>query len=300
MSEAEGLLLIKKPSDVTSFSALHPIKKSLGIKKVGHTGTLDKFASGLLVVLTGRFTSFCELFTKCDKRYEAVMRLGEQTETLDPEGETLFRSEYRPTLQELEEAIQAEYLGSISQIPPLYSAIHIDGKRASKRARDGQEVEMPSRSVTIHSFDILEYEYPFCRFSVRCSSGTYIRSLARDLARSCGAVGSLHTLERTHVGKFSLEESISAEALSANSLHREYRELLSLFPSITPLQIDPSVQKELSVGRLPKESLGDVLAGISTQYVTLFNERGDLFALLEEREGLYQFRKNFSPPLISS
>ncbi|MDR0552437.1 MAG: tRNA pseudouridine(55) synthase TruB [Spirochaetaceae bacterium] len=229
-------LLYDKPEGVTSFEALYPIKRALGSGKVGHTGTLDKFASGLLVVLEGRALKLARFFSGCSKRYIAAVRFGQETETLDPEGRVIAQAP-PPTPAALEAALPA-FRGQIMQTPPLYSAVHIDGKRAHKLARkraasggapdgtdcafaatgaDGADLEarITARPVTIHSLDLLSYspepqtDFYSAVISVHCTSGTYIRSLARDIARACGSRASLSALRRLSVGGFSVDAAYS-------------------------------------------------------------------------------------------
>ncbi|GHT68697.1 hypothetical protein FACS1894110_16860 [Spirochaetia bacterium] len=202
VSEKSGLLLLNKKSGLTSFDSLNAVKKALGTGKVGHTGTLDKFASGLLVVLAGRAVKLTPWFSLCTKEYEGTIRFGAETDTLDPEGEIVAEGPV-PSREALEKALPL-FQGDILQTPPLYSAIHVDGKRASERARSGESLEMKKRPVTIHALELLSWEPPLARVRVRCSSGTYIRSLARDIALAAGSRAHLVALKRTQVAGFRL------------------------------------------------------------------------------------------------
>ena len=195
-----ALILFDKPPGITSFDALHSIKKSLGTGKVGHTGTLDKFARGLMLVLTGRALKLSPWFTGCDKRYNATIFFGAETDTLDPEGVVVANAEL-PSLNEFEKALP-RFTGVIRQVPPQYSAIHINGKRASALARGGEAPEMKERQVQIYEIKLLEWSMPYARIHVHCSSGTYIRSLARDLALAAGSRAHLSALERTQIAGF--------------------------------------------------------------------------------------------------
>jgi tRNA pseudouridine55 synthase len=201
-----GLILLNKVPGVTSFQALNTIKRALGTGKVGHTGTLDKFARGLLVVLAGNALKLAPLFSGCDKKYTAQVCFGAETDTLDPEGKITAQSPL-PSRKAVEEAIPF-FTGKILQTPPEYSAIHINGKRASDLARQGTMPEMKKRPVTIYSLELVSWQPPFAVFFVHCSSGTYIRSLARDLAVAAGSRGYLTALERTAVAGFSLNDAV--------------------------------------------------------------------------------------------
>jgi tRNA pseudouridine55 synthase len=204
-SEKNGLLLLRKKGGVTSFEALYPVKRALGAGKVGHTGTLDKFAEGLLPVLTGRAVKLTPWFSGCDKTYEGLIRFGVETDTLDPEG--LPVAEAAPPSREALEGAIPGFRGNLLQTPPVYSALHVDGQRASRLARSGVEPVLPKRPVSIYELDLLSYEPPLARIRVRCSKGTYIRSLARDLALAVLSRGHLAALNRTGIGGFDLSQS---------------------------------------------------------------------------------------------
>ncbi|MDR2029779.1 MAG: tRNA pseudouridine(55) synthase TruB, partial [Treponema sp.] len=202
-AEKTGLLLLNKSPGLTSFESLYLVKKALATPKVGHTGTLDKFASGLLLVLVGRALKLCPWFSGCDKRYEAVIRFGVETDTLDPEGSPVARGE-APSPAALEAAM-ALFRGELLQTPPAYSAVHVGGERAYKLARSGRAVEMRQRPVTIYGLELSSYDPPLASIRVHCSAGTYIRSLARDIALAAGSRGHLSALNRTQVAGFKLE-----------------------------------------------------------------------------------------------
>jgi tRNA pseudouridine55 synthase len=185
---------------------LRNVKRDLGTGKVGHTGTLDKFAEGLLLVLIGRALKLSRWFTHCDKQYEGVVCFGSETDTLDPEGEVIANAPL-PSREAVEQAF-SHFTGEILQAPPAYSAIHIDGERASALARQGKAPEMQRRPITIFRLELRSWEPPYAKIFVHCSSGTYIRSLARDIALAVGSRAHLSTLVRTRVAGFRLEEAI--------------------------------------------------------------------------------------------
>jgi tRNA pseudouridine55 synthase len=198
-----GLILLNKKPGVTSFEALGEVKRALGTGKVGHTGTLDKFAQGLLVVLTGRALRLTPYFSHCDKQYKGRIRFGAETDTLDPEGNVIAEAE-PPSREKVEQAIKT-FKGEIMQKPPVFSAIHINGQRASKLARSGELPEMKERAVTIYNLELVEWQPPFADIFVHCSSGTYIRSLARDIALAANSRAHLSSLTRTQVAAFSID-----------------------------------------------------------------------------------------------
>jgi len=198
-----GLILFNKPSGITSFDALRDIKRALGTGRVGHTGTLDKFASGLLIVLAGKALKLSQWFTHCDKKYEGRIKFGIETDTLDPEGSIIAEAPL-PSREDVEKVLN-QFTGKIMQAPPAFSAIHINGKRAHELARSGETPEMKKREITIYKLELKSWQPPFTDIFVHCSSGTYIRSLARDIAIAAGSRGHLNALLRTNIAGFSLE-----------------------------------------------------------------------------------------------
>lgn len=210
-NETSGILLLSKQSGETSFASLSAVKKSLGTKKVGHTGTLDSFADGLLVVMTGHLTKLVSHITNFDKTYLALVEFGTQTDTLDPTGNVVSTGKI-PDEEEVRLALQ-KFKGPIDQVPPEFSALHVNGKRASDLMRSGENVELPARKITVYSIILLDFFEKYALIEVKCSKGTYIRSLARDIARECGTVAHLKALRRTSVGPFLLKNAAGCEQL---------------------------------------------------------------------------------------
>jgi tRNA pseudouridine55 synthase len=255
-----GYLLLNKKAGVTSFGSLIPLKKAFGSGKICHTGTLDKFARGLLVVLAGRAVKLSPWFTGCDKKYRALIRFGEETDTLDPEG-TVIASAPPPDRAALEAAIP-HFLGTIEQVPPLYSAIHVDGRRAHEIARSGKMVEMKKRPVTIHGITLLSFEGPCAEIAVHCSAGTYIRSLARDLALRCASRARLEELTRTGVGCFSLSGAVEVpdarsggDRILRENLRPVDRDTLAGL-GISCVSVDARTAAALAVGKNPADLIG--------------------------------------------
>ena len=207
----DGIVLLAKQPGLTSFSSLYDVKKALGTNKVGHTGTLDSFAQGLLVVCTGRLTKLAGNITEFDKDYRAVIAFGKETDTLEYTGNVIRETEL-PTEKALSDAVK-NHTGKLMQIPPVFSAIHVDGKRASDLARKGQTAELPSRPITVYKADLIEIKkddrglVTHCMIDFSVSKGTYIRSLARDIAAECGSSGHLLGLYRTRIGNFSIDDA---------------------------------------------------------------------------------------------
>jgi len=212
-----GFAVVDKPEGVTSYKLIASLGRRLGDRvKCGHAGTLDSFASGVLVCLFGRYTRLSDYFMGAGKGYEASVRFGEETDTLDPEGSVVATAPV-PSLEALEAALPA-FRGDILQAPPAYSAVHVDGERAYERALRGEDVKPALRPVTIRSLELLSYEGGVARLRVSCTKGTYIRSLARDLALACGSRGRLSALRRTFSGPFTAEAAVRADAFGPDSL----------------------------------------------------------------------------------
>lgn len=223
MQPPEDIILIDKPVGWTSFDVVakirgkiragyvakgeKPTKKQL---RVGHAGTLDPFATGLVIVLIGDACKKADQFLKLDKTYEFTAKLGQTSATGDPEGEITDVSNDVPTKDAVLAALEA-FSGDITQIPPIYSAIKIDGKRAYKLAREGKSVEMPSRQVRINKIELLSYEHPYIKATCDVSSGTYIRTLVEDIGKKLGTGAYCSELRRTRISSFTIDEASSVE-----------------------------------------------------------------------------------------
>ena len=211
----EEIFLIDKPAGMSSFGVVARVRRKLrethGKKvKVGHTGTLDPFATGLLIILAGKATKKSDEFLKKDKEYEATILLGKTSTTGDIEGEISDVSEKVPSLDEVKKACE-KFVGEIEQTVPVFSAVKINGERAYKLARKGKEVEMPTRKVTIFSLEILEYKYPELKIRTHVSSGTYIRTLGEDIGKALETGAYLTALRRTKIADYSVEDALKLD-----------------------------------------------------------------------------------------
>ena len=215
----QGLILLNKPSGITSFGAVAKIKRAAHEKRVGHTGTLDPMATGVLPVLLGRATALSGLMLDADKRYTATVRLGVATDTDDITGTVIKNGEVNVTSEQLNNAV-SHFTGEIMQRPPAYSALKKDGVRLYTLARMGETVEVPERRVTVFSADVVSYINEKNEFAVNfhVSKGTYIRSLARDIGEFLGCGACLSSLCRTYTGGFSLSQCISPDALTEQNI----------------------------------------------------------------------------------
>ncbi len=209
-----GLLLVNKPIGLTSFDVIRVLRRTTGVRKIGHAGTLDPLASGLMLMLFGTACKKAETLTKLDKRYIGQITLGANSTTGDNEGEKTRVSDRIPSEAEVEAAL-AKLTGEITQTPSIYSAIKINGQEAYKRARAGEAVEMPSRQVVVYSIELIKYDYPVIEIDAKVSSGTYIRSLAADVGSLLDVGGYLSGLVRTEVGEYSLVEAQILEEVNA-------------------------------------------------------------------------------------
>jgi len=212
--EQGRVLLIDKPYDWTSFDVVRKVRGMLKIRKIGHAGTLDPLASGLLILCTGKFTKKINEYMAAEKEYIGSFTLGATTPTYDLESEPEnFLTYEHLTRKQLEEAT-APFTGDILQTPPMHSAIKKDGKRVYKLARQGKEVELEPRAVTIKEFSIVKVELPVVHFKIVCTTGTYIRSIANDYGKMLGCGAYLSGLVRTRIGTFQLEDALSLEQLT--------------------------------------------------------------------------------------
>ena len=268
-----GILLINKPKGITSAAALNQVKRQLGRIKIGHTGTLDPQATGLLVCLLENATPLAHNFAHTRKRYEGEIVLGIETSTDDTEGEIIGRSDVVPSVDAIQQAAQT-FEGEIEQVPPRVSAVKIDGKRAYDRARKGEDFEIKSRKVTVYSFEILEIKDNRIKFEIECSSGTYIRSIARDLGKMLGCCGCLGALCRTGVGPFHVRDAVIPEAVTLDWV----RPWWELFPEATICAVSSHLESSARRGlRHPLERELDAQLQHTSTFALLKNRESERF-----------------------
>jgi tRNA pseudouridine55 synthase len=290
-----GWLIIDKPVGLGSTQVVSAVKRALregGYPKVkvGHGGTLDPLASGVLPVALGEATKLCGRMLDADKAYDFTLRFGEETSTLDAEGEVVATSDVRPKSSQTEAALHL-FTGLIEQVPPIYSALKVDGRRAYDLARAGKEVELKTRAVTVHSLSILSASEHEATLSARVSKGTYIRSLARDIAHALGSVGHVAMLRRTKAGPFTLGSSISLDKLAqlakARQLEQALLPLTAGLDDIPALPVTPDQARALREGRR--------LIGIAAdQGLHLATEGSVPVALVELSEGELRVVRGFN------
>lgn len=243
-----GWINLDKQAGIGSTKALSRVRRFLDARKAGHAGTLDPLASGILPIALGEATKVIPYIQDADKIYSFTVKWGEATDTEDSEGEVIATSETRPTREQIERALP-DFIGEITQIPPKYSAIKIDGQRAYDLARAGEDIEMKSRKVQIHELALLAERGQEAEFRVKCGKGTYVRALARDLALKLGTYGHITALRREAVGHFTLEGAISLEILENMHHSAALEEILQ--PLQAPLDDIPALPlKENEVVKL--------------------------------------------------
>ncbi len=275
-----GVLVVDKPIGLTSHDVVQIIRRGTGIRRAGHTGTLDPRASGVLVVLIGPAVRLSEYVSASDKRYQATVHLGSSTDTYDADGvmTTAEVSVDEITEEQFTEVLE-QFVGEIEQVPPPYSAVKVKGKKAYEMAREGEEVELSPRMINVYSLEVLEWAPPEVVIDVYCSSGTYVRSLANDLGNELGCGAHLVGLRRTKSGRFTLRDAVPMrrlqEAFDSGDWYRH------LIPAAEALADWPMV--ELNADDVELVRHGHRVSGDpgSTGWARGISEQGDLVALLE-------------------
>lgn len=278
-----GFLNIYKEKAVTSFDVIRELRKKFNIKKIGHTGTLDPLAEGVLIVAVGEATKLIEFMMKDEKDYSARIILGKKSDTYDAEGEIEEVSNQQPSFDEVQEVVEG-FIGEIEQIPPKYSALKIKGKKAYQMARNGEEFEMNSRKVLINNIAIISYKYPELEFDVSCGSGTYIRSLANDIGEELGTGAYLNYLKRTKVGNFIVKDSIKLDEVTEKDL--------------IPLEAVSLKYKciEIAENELEKLNLGQFIKRDDAQHdIVCAFYKNKLVGIIEKtKNGMYKYKKKLN------
>jgi tRNA pseudouridine55 synthase len=282
-----GVLVVDKPVGMTSHEVVQIIRRGTNIRRAGHTGTLDPRASGVLVILIGPAVRLSEYVSASDKRYQAVIRLGANTDTYDSDGKVTSTSPIDVTEEQFETELK-KFIGEITQTPPPYSAIKMQGRPAYEMAREGEEVEMQPRIINVYSLDILEWAPPEVTVDVHCSSGTYVRSLAFELGEKLGCGAMLSGLRRTKSGRFSLKDAVPLrkliESFDNNSWYKFVIPAAEALAEWTALSLNNEQVEAIRHGhRIPGEGkAGEMVRGIT--------EQGELVALLEFDEATKEFQ----------
>ena len=279
-----GVLVVDKPVGMTSHDVVQAIRTGTGLRRAGDTGTLDPRASGVLVILVGPAVRLSEFVSASDKRYQAIIRLGSTTDTFDADGKFTHADEPVNVTEDQFEKVLNTFIGEIEQTPPPYSAVKVQGRKAYEMARQGEEVDLAPRKITVHHLEVLEWAPPEVVIDVHCSSGTYVRSLANDLGTALGCGAYLVGLRRTKSGRFSLRDATPLrklqEAFHAGNWYQYLipaAEALAEWPAI---ELNPDEVEEVRHGHRVKataDAKPGLVRGVSTQ--------GELVALMELATG---------------
>lgn len=276
-----GILVVDKPVGPTSHQVVSIVRKGSGIRKVGHAGTLDPRASGVLVLCLGAATRLSEYLSTTSKRYYAVIRFGASTQTYDSEGEVTLETARIPTRKEIEGSL-SDFVGKISQVPPPFSAIKVKGKRAYELARQGKTPQLEPREVTIHDLKLVNYKPPDLSIEIECSAGTYIRSIAHDLGSHLSTGAHLAALKRLKAGPFTIEEAVPLPKLEVGFMVDKWEQYVvpaaDALPDFPIVNINEEKLKVIRHGhRIPAEPGSSGMArGITSD--------GELVAILEAVE----------------
>lgn len=289
----DGIIVIDKPPGKTSHDMVYFVRRLTGIKKVGHTGTLDPAATGVLPVCIGRATKVCDMLTNADKAYRVSFVLGMTTDTLDAEGEVLTDQPVTANREEIAQAVQS-FLGEIVQIPPMYSAVKVNGKKLYELARSGISVERKERRVTIKDIDILDIDMESFTviIDVECSKGTYIRTLCDDIGMKLGCGAFVSKLQRRKSGIFDIKNSYTIEELmrikEENRLSECIMPVDSLFLEYPEVVVDEKDEKKVRNGmRVPCSHLCD------GKMYRIYSEKGEFMALSKAQGGQLVLEKAF-------
>lgn len=243
----DGFLFVNKEKNLTSRQVCDLVGKKFHTKKVGHVGTLDPFATGLLIVSINKGTKAGTFFDDSDKRYVATICLGKRTDTLDTEGKVVEEKEVPNLTKEEIKKVLSSFLGKSKQIPPMTSAVHINGQKLYKLAHQGKEIDRPSREVEIFDIKLLSYENNLLKIDVKVSKGTYIRVLGSDIATKLGTCGYLTALERTEIGPFIIEKDSLIENISEKDIH-PISEVLGAFSEVK--KVDKKEENDIKNGKI--------------------------------------------------
>ena len=298
-----GIVNIYKEKGYTSHDVVAVLRKVVGQKKIGHTGTLDPDATGVLPVCLGRATKVCELLTDHDKTYEALLLLGKTTDTQDISGEVLEEKDPGNLAEEKVRSCIESFIGEYDQIPPMYSALKVNGKKLYELAREGKTVERKSRRVQIHGIRIVEMNLPHVRMEVDCSKGTYIRTLCHDIGEKLQVGGCMEELERTKVGRFLKEDAVTLDEVRQKMEQGEGVELFTpldqIFAELPAVTVtDAKAWMSYNGNDLPERFLLEKEEWTDGQEVRVYDSRKNFIGLYQYRapKKLFHIKKMFLDP----
>ena len=285
-----GIIIIDKPPGRTSHDMVYMMRKLTGIKKIGHTGTLDPMATGVLPVCIGSATKAADMLTLSDKRYVAELILGKATDTQDAQGNVTEERDVNCGEDEVRDVIMS-FVGEIEQIPPMYSAIKKDGKKLYELARQGIETEREKRKITINSIDILEINLPRVKIDVSCSKGTYIRTLCADIGEKLGTLAHMSALRRIKTGSFSIDKSYTVEELEELKDKGQLQDALisvdNLFSEYPAVYLNPKQVKSVTNG------VRMTYKGDENQIYRVYDDCGNFLCVSKIKDGKLTLQKSF-------
>ena len=288
-----GIINVYKEKGFTSFDVVAKLRGILKTKKIGHTGTLDPDAEGVLPVCIGRATKVCDILTDKDKVYEAVMLLGVETDTQDTSGEILKELPVEVSEEAVKEAILS-FVGEYAQVPPMYSALKVNGKKLYELAREGKTVERKARNVQIFSIEILEMNLPRVRMSVHCSKGTYIRTLCHDVGQRLGCGGCMDKLLRTKVGVFELADTLKLAEIDALAKEGLVEERIisvdELFEDYTKVWMKQEFDVVVHNGNRVKRKMFEEKLSSNTERLRVYDSKGEFIGIYEYSEERSDFK----------
>lgn len=286
-----GILNIYKPTGMTSFDVVRIIRKISNVKKVGHAGTLDPEASGVLPVCIGKATKAIDYIMDDFKIYEAELKLGVITDTYDREGKILQESEVNASEEEIILVINS-FVGEIKQVPPMYSALKVNGKKLYELARAGIEIEREARPIVIYDIDIVDIKIPYVKFRVKCSKGTYIRSLCYDIGEQLKCGGMMWNLQRTATGQFHIDDAISIEDLNEENINKHIMPIEKAFEKNTKITIEDRFIKFLLNGVVVKDKALTCKFEIDSTY-SIYNNDNDFIGIADRTNEGVRLIKSF-------
>lgn len=288
----DGIINVNKPSGMTSHDVVSRIRKELGIKKVGHTGTLDPDAVGVLPICVGKATKIAELLTAEKKQYIAEVKLGEVTDTQDSSGTVIEVYDVNVTEPEISEVIKS-FIGVSEQIPPMYSAIKIDGVKLYELARKGVEVERKPRKIEIYGIEILEFKLDENCFTIKvdCSKGTYIRTLCNDIGKKLGCGANMKALTRTKTGNFSIEDSVTLDEIHERVENGDFGFLSSVGEVLS--DYDKIIVAERNAFRIRNGIRPEIEGLTEGKHYRVYDESGQLLTLSQMKNGVLVMLKSF-------
>ncbi len=288
-SVVQGVLSIDKPGGISSHDVVNRVRRVVGLRRVGHAGTLDPLATGVMLVCVGRATRLVEYLVGRSKWYEATVRLGQMTNTYDADGEVVAERPFTHiTPSQITQELQ-QFYGTIQQLPPMFSAIKKDGQPLYKLARQGIEVARDYREVTIYELELLDCALPDVQLRVHCSSGTYIRSLAHDLGERLGCGGHITSLRRTAIGAFGTDTAVSLDELTADNFLQHLLPMDTAVYHLHRVEFSDAAAQQLLMG----QPVTEPSAHAENTLVRAYDEAGNFFGIVQRLVNSWQAQKMF-------